>query len=272
MSEARLQVLVVGLGQFGMSFAKAMSDHGNEVIAVDSNPRLVSDVAQHVAEALQLDAMDEQALEALGPGLRDLCVCAIGDENREASIIVTALLAQLGARRVIARATDPLHARILRRVGASEVINPERVFGERLAMRLSWGNVLNVLPVGGDLVLTELEAPESVIGRSLAELSLPSRFSVSVAAVRALRSSLGAEAGTPETPQEEEEDQALGARATRKGGEEGEGGGGEGDAQGRKLPTRVSMIPEAHRPFQRGDTLLLVGTELHTRLLMERFK
>lgn len=221
------QILVIGLGQFGMSFAKAMSAHGNEVIAVDYNARHVSEVAQFVTEARELNAMDEQALTALAPERRDLCLCAIGDENREASIIVTALLAQLGAKRVLARATDPLHSRILMRVGATEVVNPEQVFGERLAMRLSWEGVLNALPLGGDLVITEIEAPEAMLGRSLAELSLPARFSVTVAAVRAYLH------GATE---------------------------------------RSSMVPEAHRPFQRGDTLLLVGSEASTLKLLERFK
>jgi trk system potassium uptake protein TrkA len=221
------QILVIGLGQFGTSFAKAMSAHGHEVIAVDYHQRPVSEIAPFVTEARELNAMDEQALLALAPERRDLCFCAIGDENREASIIVTALLSQMGAKRIFARATDPVHSRILLRVGATEVVNPEQVFGEHLAMRLSWEGVLNALPLGGDLVITEIEAPAAMLGRSLAELSLPSRFSVTVAAVRVAQ---------------------------------------------HDTPLRVPMVPEAHRPFQRGDTLLIVGAEANTLALLERFK
>jgi len=178
------QTLVIGLGQFGMSLAHALAQHGSEVLAVDINEGHINDIAPHVADAVLMDAMDEEALASLAPAQRDACVCAIGDDNREGSIIVTALLKQLGAEHIIARATDDLHARILSLVGAHEVINPERNYGERLAIRLAWRNVVNVMPLGGNLVLTEIAAPESFWGRTLAELELPKRFQVTVSAVR----------------------------------------------------------------------------------------
>lgn len=178
------QTLVIGLGQFGMSLARALSSHGSEVLAVDINSQHIADISSHVAEAVLMDAMEEEALARLAPSQRDTCVCAIGDDNREGSIIVTALLKQLGAPHIIARATDDLHARILSLVGAHEVINPERNYGERLALRLAWRRVLNVLPLGGNLVLTEIEAPESFWGRTLSELELPKKYFVTVSAVR----------------------------------------------------------------------------------------
>lgn len=178
------QALVIGLGQFGMSLARALARHGSEVIAVDLNPQHIHDIAPHVVDAILMDAMDEEALTSLAPGKRDVCICAIGDENREASIIVTALLKQLGAPSIIARTTDALHSRILRLVGADEVISPERDYGDRLAVRLSWHHIVNIMPLGGDLVLTEIQVPESFWGRTLAELDLPSRFRVTVCAIR----------------------------------------------------------------------------------------
>lgn len=184
------QTVVIGLGQFGMALARALAKNGGEVLAVDVNPAHIHDIASHVADAVLMDAMDEEALAALAPATRDTCVCAIGDDNREGSIIVTALLKQLGAKHIVARATDDLHARILKLVGADEVINPERSYGERLAVRLAWRNVLNVMPLGGDLVLTEMVAPESFWGRTLAELALPKRFLVTVSAVRRERQSV----------------------------------------------------------------------------------
>lgn len=178
------QALVIGLGQFGSALARELADQGMEVIAVDNDPGHVDAIAPYVAEAAQLDATSEEALAGLVPADRDVCVCAIGDDNREGSIIVTALLRQLGAEQLIARATDALHARILRMVGATQVINPERDFGERLAIRLAWRNVENVMHLGGDLFLTEIQAPEGFWGRTLAELELPRRFSVTVSAIR----------------------------------------------------------------------------------------
>ncbi len=191
------QTLVIGLGQFGMSLARALAQHGSEVLAVDSNEAHINEIAPHVADAVVMDAMDEEALASLAPSKRDTCVCAIGDDSREGSIIVTALLKQLGAPHIIARATDDLHARILTLVGAHEVINPEHSYGERLAIRLAWRNVVNVMPLGGNLVLTEITAPESFWGRTLAELELPKRFKVIVSTVRH-DSETGMEAAIPD--------------------------------------------------------------------------
>jgi trk system potassium uptake protein TrkA len=180
---AATQVLVVGLGQFGMALARSLAAGGVEVLAVDRDEGRVATIAPHVAEAVALDAMDEAELARCSPAVRDTCICAIGDDAREASIIVTALLKQMGARQLIARAIDPLHGRILKLVGASEVVNPEQAYGERLAARLAHRNVLDVLPLGQGLLVSELRAPEALVGRSLAALQLPRRFGLTVVAV-----------------------------------------------------------------------------------------
>lgn len=181
---ARQQAVVIGLGQFGMALARALSGLGNEVVAVDTRPERVALAGTFATEAIAMNAMDENELQRLRPATRDLCVCAIGDENREASIIVTALLRQMGARRLVARATSDMHERILYLVGANEVLNPERILGERLAARLSQSGVIDVVPLGDDLVITEITAPSATLGRSLDQLQLPRRFQLTVLAIR----------------------------------------------------------------------------------------
>lgn len=178
------QTVVIGLGQFGSSLARSLSERGAEVLAVDIREEAVREIAPHVADAVHMDAMDEEALASLAPDQRDVSICAIGNENREGSMIVTALLKQLGAPRVVSRATDPLHARVLSLIGADEVVMPERYFGERLAVRLTWGSVADLMPIGGDLVLTELEVPEAFVGQTLRALELPQRFDIVVAGLR----------------------------------------------------------------------------------------
>jgi len=178
------QAIVVGLGQYGMALAKSLTDKGVEVLAVDVKEASVEAAAAFAAEAVALDATDEAALARTSPDRRDLCVCAIGDESREASIICTALFRQMGAERVVSRATDPLHERILRLVGAHDVVNPEQDFGERFATRLLYAGIIDEIPLGPDLSLTELKAPESFTGRSLSDLELPARYGITVIAIR----------------------------------------------------------------------------------------
>jgi trk system potassium uptake protein len=178
------QAIIIGLGQFGMALSRALCDAGAEVIAVDLKPERVQTASRFVTQALCFDASDEAALSGLAPERRDLCVCAIGDEAREAAILVTALLRQLGARHIIARCTDDLMERILRLVGAHTVVNPERAFGERLAPSLLHDNILDVMPIGDGLSITEVRVPPAMIGRSLVELELPRRFNVMVVALR----------------------------------------------------------------------------------------
>lgn len=187
----RRQAMVIGLGQFGMALARALMVNGVEVLALDRREDRVQLAATFATEAIQADAMEEADLEQLAPARRDVCVVAVGAESREASILVTALLRQFGAPRIVARATDALHERILSLVGAHEVVQPERSFGERLAVRLAFRGVVDFLPLGDDLVITELATPPAFAGRRLVELQLPRRFQVTVVAVRRLEHGLG---------------------------------------------------------------------------------
>ncbi|MCZ7582154.1 MAG: TrkA family potassium uptake protein [Deltaproteobacteria bacterium] len=178
------QFLIIGLGQFGISVARSLAEKGAEILAVDADADRVRVAADLVDDAVVFDATDEQALARTAPDRRDACVCAIGSESKEASIICSALLRQHGAKRLIARASDPLHERILRLVGAHEIVNPDREYGERLANRLIYQGVIGEMPLGEDLVITEFSLPDAFVGRTLIELALPRRFSITIVAVR----------------------------------------------------------------------------------------
>lgn len=178
------QAMIIGLGQFGMSVARALSTRNVEVLAVDVRDEKVRAAAGFVAEAATFDATDEEALARTSPERRDVCVCAIGDEAKEASIICTSLLRQMGAKRVIARANDDLHARILGLVGAHQIVNPEREYGERFANRIVHQEIQGEMRLGEGVLVTEVKSPASFVGQTLGELQLPKRFGVTVVAVR----------------------------------------------------------------------------------------
>lgn len=178
------QILIVGLGQFGMSLARHLAERGAEVLAVDTRKDVIEEVANIVTEAVVLDATDETELARLEPSKRDAAVCGIGDDSKEASIICTALLRQMGVPWVVARAQDQIHERILKLVGAHQVINPEQEFGRRFANRLLYYHVIADTRLGDDLHITEMHIQESMVGKTLIELALPKRFGVMVVGIR----------------------------------------------------------------------------------------
>ncbi|MCA8943247.1 MAG: TrkA family potassium uptake protein [Planctomycetes bacterium] len=184
MPRPKQQAIVIGLGQFGTAVARTLAERGVEVLAIDSAEDRVQAISTQVAEAMCFDATDHEAVQRTSPDLRDVCVCAIGDEGREASIICTALLRQAGAKRVIARANDDVHARILNLVGAHQIVNPERAFGERFASQIVHEGVKGEMLLGEGVLLSEVETPEAFVSHSLGELRLPNRFGVTVVAIR----------------------------------------------------------------------------------------
>lgn len=179
------QALLIGLGRFGVSVAQALMERGMEVLAVDRSNTRVKAISDSVTEAVAFDATDAEALGQTAPARRDLCICAIGDDSIQASILCTALLREMGAKRIVARASDDLQGRILRRVGAHEVIDPLRDFGARFASHLIHGAILGELPFGRDLVITEMHPTDSMLEKSLGELQLPKRAGITVVGYRA---------------------------------------------------------------------------------------
>ncbi|RAL21244.1 potassium uptake system protein [Lujinxingia litoralis] len=177
------QFAVVGLGQFGMSVARNLAHQGESVMAIDLDPELVENASQDVDVAIRADATDERTLQELQLDTMSCVVVAIGAHSIEASVLTTALLKQVGVPRIVARAMSDLHARVLRAIGADEVVNPEEEMGRRLAARLSQPSILEQVELG-DSNLAEVEAPEVFVGKTLAELDIRNRYAVSIMAIQ----------------------------------------------------------------------------------------
>ena len=174
------QVLVIGLGQFGMSLARTLNEKGFQVIAVDIDQKLVNEAANFVTDAICLNAIDEISLSKLSPKDRDLVICSIG--SKEPSILTVALLKQMGCENIIARASETIHARILKAIGAKKVINPEQEYGKRFANRILFKNIFSD-NTSDELDLLEVPIPTFMKDKSLVELKLPDRYKVIVAGV-----------------------------------------------------------------------------------------
>ena len=152
-------------------------------MAIDVNEELVDNAAIEVDVAIQADCTDERTLEELRLDTMGCVVVAIGADSIEASILTTALMKQIGVPRIVSRAMTELHARILRNVGADEVVNPEEEMGKRLALRLAEPSILEQVELG-ESQLAEVEAPEKFVGKSLIELDIRNKYSVSVMAIQ----------------------------------------------------------------------------------------
>jgi trk system potassium uptake protein TrkA len=180
-------VAVFGLGTFGQEVCRYLSRNGARVIAVDNDARLVERIKDEVRQAVLLDSTDEEALKSAPLEDVDAAVVAIG-ENIEASILTTALLKQVGVPRIVARATNELQQKVLRTIGADQVVNPEIEEARRLASRLLSQDVLDAIPISEDFSIAEVFVPEVVVGESLA--AIRERYDVNVMALKRVRTSV----------------------------------------------------------------------------------
>ena len=174
------QILIIGLGQFGMALTKTLFEKGYEVIAVDIDKKLVNEASNYATDAICLDAIDEISLSKLSPKNRDLIICSIG--SREPSILTVALLKQMGCDNIVARASEAIHARILKAIGAKRIINPEYEYGKKFAHRIIFKSLF-LDNNAGELELFEIPVQPFMIGKNLKELQLPDKYNVIVAGV-----------------------------------------------------------------------------------------
>lgn len=174
---------VVGLGRFGMMLARTLAKAGREVIAIDTNRELVEAIQNDVTVAVRLDATDERALRGQGVDKVSCAIVSIG-ETFEANILATALLKSLGVQHVIARAATPIRQKILRHVGADEVISPEDESAVRLAQKLIAPNILSFLEIGEGVSMVQMRAPGKFHNKKLVELGLREKYSVNLIAIK----------------------------------------------------------------------------------------
>ena len=176
-------VLVIGLGRFGSSAARELMALGHEVLAVDRDEVAVNDIARDVTHAVQADATDAKALQAIGAADFTHAIVAISSEA-EPSIFATMALRTLGVQNVIAKAGTSLHGAILERVGATRVVYPEREMGARVAHAFTASHVVDYLDVAPDFGIVRFRPPQPWIGRSLRDLDVQTRFQVTPIALR----------------------------------------------------------------------------------------
>jgi trk system potassium uptake protein TrkA len=181
--DTKKSFLIVGLGRLGGSLCDKLAELGQTVIGVDSMAGPVAEIADRIDVAAQLDVSDENALIKIGAKEVDVAVVTIG-EALESSILCTSILVDLGVPLVIARASNPLHVKVLKRVGAHKVVSPEIDMGSRIAENLVYPWYSRFTKVeGGDFVFGKISPLPEMIGKTLAELRFSQKYKVVVVLV-----------------------------------------------------------------------------------------
>jgi trk system potassium uptake protein TrkA len=175
--------LVVGLGQFGSELAKALHDRGAEVIAIDNNMDVIERMKDHVTSAVNLDVTNEEAVRALNLEDLEAAIVSIG-EHREASILATAILKDIGVGNIIARRAGELHGRILEKVGANRVISPEINIADQLARNLISPGLLEHIALPDGHTIFQVEARPEFYNKTLIELDFRRNFGLLVVGIQ----------------------------------------------------------------------------------------
>lgn len=174
--------VVIGLGRFGSAVAKELYKQGHEVLAIDTSESRVQAVADQVTHAAAGDAADPAVLKALGVRNYDCAIVAI-TQDVGVSALITLSLEEMGIPKVVCKARDATHKRVLERIGADRVIIPEQESGVKLAQGLARSNILNFIELSEDYGIVEVEPPADWCGKTLLELNVRARYDVTVIAV-----------------------------------------------------------------------------------------
>lgn len=177
------QFVVIGLGRFGTSVARTLNSLGHDVLAIDVDESAVQAIMHEVTHAVQADAREEENLRALGVRNFDVAVVAIGDDL-QANILITLMLKEMGIGYVVAKAQNPLHGKVLEKVGADKIIYPEKDMGVRLAHNLVTHNIMDFIELSPDYSIVEILAPNKFVGRTLGELNLRANYGISIMAIK----------------------------------------------------------------------------------------
>lgn len=176
---------VIGLGNFGFHAAKALYEDNNEVLAIDTDKGRVQAIDAYCTEAILIDATDKEALKSLGLENMDGVIVSTGTKI-SISILICLYLHEIGVKNILAKALDEDHEKILKRVGATQIIHPERDMAIRISRGLSRPNILDFIPLSEDYDLIQVGPPRDFIGKNLKELNLRAKYNVHIIAIKEL--------------------------------------------------------------------------------------
>jgi trk system potassium uptake protein TrkA len=172
-----MKYIIAGLGNFGASLAEKLTAQGNEVIGIDKSMSKVDMYKEKISHTICMDATDEATVSGLPLNNTDVVIVAIG-EDQGANVMTTALFKNFEVKRLISRAIDPLHEKVLKAIGVDEIVHPEEETAERWAKKLCLNNVVDSFELSGDYSIIEISIPNQFIGKTIREIELRAKFNL----------------------------------------------------------------------------------------------
>lgn len=176
-------MLVIGAGRFGKNLAIKLTELHNEVMIVDVDEEAVQKLEPFVTRVQIGDCMDKDVLAQLGVRNFDVCFVCISD-NFQSSMEITSLLKELGAPYVVSKSDREIHADLLKKIGADDVVYPERDMAQRTAVRYSAQGAFDYIELSPEYAIMEIVPPDHWIGRNIRELDVRMQHRVNVIGIR----------------------------------------------------------------------------------------
>lgn len=176
---------VIGLGNFGFNVARTLFEDGHDVVAVDIDEDMVQKMRPYCSQAIIGDATQKEMIAALGLEEMDAVVVGMGGDANSTTLI-TLYLKELGVKKIVVKALDADHGKILRKVGATDIIHPEKDIAIKVAKSLSAPDVLDFFPMTGDYMIAEIAPVQELVGKKLSDTGLRAKYNINVIGIKEL--------------------------------------------------------------------------------------
>ena len=178
----KLQFFFFFLGRYGKSVAVTLEKMGYDVMAMDINEDVVQDLSDTLGYVVCADCSDEKNLTAIGAGNADVAVVSLGDLS--ASLMTTLILKDMGVKKIVVKALDPLHGKMLQKIGADKIIYSEKEMGVRVAHNLISPGIVDYIEMENNITILSIHVPSDWIGKSILDIDVRRKYNITVAAIK----------------------------------------------------------------------------------------
>lgn len=176
-------VLVIGMGRFGTHLAQKLTQLGNEVMIVDKDADLINELSSKFSDSMIGDCTDETVLQEIGVEDFDICFVTMGSQY-SSTVEITSILKDLGAKKIVVKAGRDRHMKILRKLGADEIVYPEREMAEHLAVKYNSNSIFDYIELGDGFAVYEINVPKNWIGKSISGLDVRKKYGMNIIAIK----------------------------------------------------------------------------------------